>query len=84
MKPESERGLVSILGPNRSLLRKRRRRFRIGLGRPKLGLSRRRFPPGGLKLVDAQEVSILLFPDDALFSAEDEILDESFLVIIFS
>ena len=34
-----------------------------------------------LKLVDAKAVFILLFSDDALFLAEDEIFGESFLVI---
>ena len=35
-----------------------------------------------LKIVGKQEVFLLLFSDDALFSVRDEIIEEAFLIVV--
>ena len=80
--PESARGLVSIMGRSGLYYANTVGAFGVvsacqNLDRLASAVHRR-----ALKLVDAKEVFILLFSDDALFLADDGIFEESFLVII--
>ena len=54
-------------GAQRSLLREHRRRYRIGLGRPKLGPSRQRSPQVGAKVGRRESSAHLTFPRGRTF-----------------
>ena len=77
MTPEPERGLVSIAGPDGLYYAN----AVDALGAVSAGRNWDRLAIAvhswALKLVGAREVFILLFPDGALFLAEDEISEES-------
>ena len=78
MTPEPARGLVSIMGPDGLYYARTVGTFGVGSAgrnRGRLSSAAQRWE---LKLVDAKEVFILLFSDDALFLAEDENFEEPF------
>ena len=83
LTPETERGLVSIMGPNGCLYANTVGAFvAVSAGRnwDRLASAFRR---RALKLVDKRKVFLLLFSDGALFLAEDDVFTETFLLIAF-
>ena len=75
--PESERGLVSTMGPNGLFYANTVGTFGVvsaGRNWDRLASAAHRRE---LKSVGAKKAFLLLFSDDALFSAEDEISEES-------
>ena len=82
MTPGSERGLVAIMGPDCLYYANTVGASGVvsaGQNWDRLASAVRRWD---LKLAESKEAPILLFSDDALFLAEDEIFEGSVLVII--